>query len=33
MECVPVLRGAAEYDAFAAIWIGHLRTAVAELAE
>ena len=31
-SCTPVLRGLAEYDAFAALWLRHLEQAVAALA-
>lgn len=31
LECAPVLTSAAEYDGFAAIWIDHLREAMAML--
>ncbi len=28
IECVPVMKGTAEYDAFVGIWVGHIRSAM-----
>ncbi len=31
MECVPVLKGTAEYDSIVSVWVNHLKTAVTNL--